>query len=252
MRSFLKKQKLLSWLAGGFILMIPVSLLHAQLLPVCAITSGNCSICDILDTAIRILRWLLGILGGSALFLFVWHGFGWLTSMGNKEKIEASRKALINTVIGLIIILASWYIVNLVISLVLTPVNSPNLVQSIFSAKGPEWYKYCTNISLRDCANKSEGALCGSGEFCLTRCKPFGTADPGTPAADLDCLEREFTCGKTDFLGEEFNDACHFFSTAYPQLKDYQCLPDNLCVSGKKLGTGYCTNNDLNCCAPNN
>ena len=55
------------------LLLLP-NLGQAQILPACTVT-GNCGICDFIDTFVNIIRWILGILAGTALFFLVWHGF---------------------------------------------------------------------------------------------------------------------------------------------------------------------------------
>ena len=218
---------LIGLLAVGF-LIIPVSSAQAQLLPACTVT-GNCGWCDILDTAIRIFRWLLGILGGTALLLFIWHAFGWLTAGGNKEKIETTRKALTHTVIGIIIILASWFIVNLVLAILLNP-TGVNSVPSLF---GNKWYEYCTgNTNSYSCVGKGEGSPCGNGEFCLTRGGVFG-------------------CGLTDKTGTSFDSACHYWSS-FPEYEGYGCVSNSAnCVTGRILGTDYCKSGETCCLIQN-
>mgnify|MGYP000724612621 CR=1 FL=1 len=82
-----------------FILIITLLILlnplaaEASVLPACTAT-GNCGLCDFFDTFINIINWLLGVVGGIALFLFGWHGFGMITSAGNPEKVTAARKGM--------------------------------------------------------------------------------------------------------------------------------------------------------------
>ncbi|HLD27242.1 MAG TPA: pilin [Patescibacteria group bacterium] len=126
------------------VLIAPQPAVAQGLLPACA-QSGNCGFCDILSTGVNIFRYLLGSLGGISLLLFVWHAFGWITSGGNKEKIEASKKALVHTLIGLVIILASWFLVNLTIMLLVTPVDrqSDNVFSQSLFGDTQKWYEYC-------------------------------------------------------------------------------------------------------------
>jgi len=126
----------------GF-LILP-NLTHAQILPACT-ASGNCGLCDFVQTFVNIIRWVLGILGGSALFLMVWHGFTWLTSAGNTEKIEAGKKGLIHTLLGVLIIIGSWFIINMVIVLLLTSPQQAaedKSIQKLFNG-ATAWYEFC-------------------------------------------------------------------------------------------------------------
>lgn len=125
------------------------AMVYAQdLLPECT-KDGNCGLCDFVQLGLNVFRWILGIVGGLSLLLFVWHGFGWLTSMGDSEKVKKTKDALVHTVVGIMIILASWLIVNLVVVLLTfnqaDPQNSvmptEKGVGRIFS--GQAWNEVC-------------------------------------------------------------------------------------------------------------
>lgn len=66
--------------------------------------------------AAKIIRVFLGFLGIIAFGLIVYAGWLWMTSEGNEEKIEQSKKILKNAAIGLLIILASFGIVSFIIN----------------------------------------------------------------------------------------------------------------------------------------
>lgn len=83
-------------------------------LPTCAET-GDCDLCDIVNTGIGVFKWAMGLLGGAALLLFVWHGFNLLISGGQAERIEKAKNGLAHTLIGLAIVFGSWMIVNLIV-----------------------------------------------------------------------------------------------------------------------------------------
>ena len=51
-----------------------------------------------------------------ALVLMLWAGFVWMTAGGDDEKISAAKRILLNSVIGLAIILSSYAITSFVIS----------------------------------------------------------------------------------------------------------------------------------------
>jgi hypothetical protein len=65
-----------------------------------------------------ILQWaltLIFVFAGIAAILFViWGGISWITSAGEKEKLEGARKKVLYALIGLIIIFASYLIVRTV------------------------------------------------------------------------------------------------------------------------------------------
>ncbi len=70
---------------------------------------------DIRIIAAKIIRIFLSLLGIVAVGLMIYAGFTWMTSGGNEEKIATAKKTMINAVIGLAIIMASFAIVQFVL-----------------------------------------------------------------------------------------------------------------------------------------
>jgi len=62
-----------------------------------------------------IIKSALGLVGGLALAMAVWGGFQWLTAAGNKEKIDSGAKTMLWAVIGLILSLASFLLVDTIL-----------------------------------------------------------------------------------------------------------------------------------------
>lgn len=60
----------------------------------------------------NIIKAVLGIVGAVALFMFVWGGFTWLTSGGSPDKIKMGRDTLVWATIGLLVIFASYTLVE--------------------------------------------------------------------------------------------------------------------------------------------
>ncbi len=63
----------------------------------------------------RIIKTLLGFLGIIFFILIIYGGFLWMTSAGNKDKVEKAREIIVNSVAGLAIVLfayaITWFIV---------------------------------------------------------------------------------------------------------------------------------------------
>ncbi len=197
-------------------LLIFPNITQAQILPACTAT-GNCGICDFLDTFVNIIRWVLGIIGGTALFLLVWHGFTWITSGGSKEKIDAGRKGMVHTIIGIVIILAAWQLVNIVIVLL---VNEPGREKAgLFKNNTDIWYQYCAETN--ECQSRGNGSPCkvaeGLGKFCLNN-----------------------TCG----LPDQVSSACEYWATesisGSNHYTGYACRKPTDCDPYENLGTTYC------------
>jgi hypothetical protein len=73
---------------------------------------GECNLCNLLTIFTNISRKILSIAGGIALVFFVLAGVSFIMSFGNSEKVQSSKKMVIGTIIGLVIILLSWTMVN--------------------------------------------------------------------------------------------------------------------------------------------
>jgi cysteine-rich repeat protein len=71
---------------------------------------------NLITIASRIINVVLGILGIIALAVILYGGYQWMTASGNEEKVQSAKDTLINGVIGLAIILASYTIVSFVIN----------------------------------------------------------------------------------------------------------------------------------------
>ncbi|MCK4554394.1 hypothetical protein KAU19_05550 [Candidatus Parcubacteria bacterium] len=63
----------------------------------------------------RIINAVLGIVGSIALAMFIYGGFTWMTSSGNSEKVQKGKDILIWAALGLVVIFASYALVNFVI-----------------------------------------------------------------------------------------------------------------------------------------
>jgi membrane protease YdiL (CAAX protease family) len=68
----------------------------------------------------RVIQALLGLSGTLALLMFVWGGFQWITSGGEKDKIQKGKNTVIWAVIGLFFVFISYTLVTAVINAITT------------------------------------------------------------------------------------------------------------------------------------
>lgn len=65
-----------------------------------------------------IFSWALGIAVAAgvmaAIVFFIYGGFKWITSGGDKTKLDSARKTIIFTIVGLVLIVLSLAIVNII------------------------------------------------------------------------------------------------------------------------------------------
>lgn len=64
-----------------------------------------------------VINWILGITFGVAVLFLIIGGFWYITSAGNEENAAKGKTTVINAIIGIIIIILSYVIVNVVSNL---------------------------------------------------------------------------------------------------------------------------------------
>ena len=62
----------------------------------------------------NIINWILAFAGVVALFLIIWAGIKYIRSGGEEEKIKSARETLTYAIIGLVVILLSFAIINII------------------------------------------------------------------------------------------------------------------------------------------
>jgi heme/copper-type cytochrome/quinol oxidase subunit 2 len=117
--------KKINWLRVSELLLVTILVLsplwfaHAQLPNNIGCQPGqNCTGGDINSFIKVIINWLLGIAFGVAVLFLIIGGFWYITSAGNEETAEKGKNTAINAIIGIVIIVLSYVIVNVVSTLV--------------------------------------------------------------------------------------------------------------------------------------
>ena len=91
---------------------------------------GSCSICDAYVVAKNIINFLIQLSFTIATAMIVWGALQMILSTGNPGKVSQAKSIMMSALIGLAIALASWLIVNTIITV---------LAKSYYETKGP-WY----------------------------------------------------------------------------------------------------------------
>ncbi len=73
---------------------------------------------DLMDIISRLVTWVLIFAGALAVIYLVYGGIMYITAGGDAEKATKGRTALINAIIGIVIILLAIVIVNFVMNIV--------------------------------------------------------------------------------------------------------------------------------------
>ena len=138
----LSKITILIILAGLLLGSLPASAGIFDSLPYRCKHSGDCNVCDFIQTFINLEQIVLGILGSLAILFFVYGGLKYILSHGNSESVASAQNVLINTVLGVALTLLAWVLVNFIVLAMTGQLNSQG-VALIFDGK--EWYRACVN-----------------------------------------------------------------------------------------------------------
>ncbi len=105
--------------------------LPSQIVPTSCEGVGGCkSICDVATLAQNLLNTSIFIAVFMSALLFAYAGWEAVTAGGNAEKMGKARSVFINVLIGLIIILAGWVIID-------------TLMRTVTNANFGPWNKIC-------------------------------------------------------------------------------------------------------------
>jgi len=70
---------------------------------------------DLIGIIFKIIQYVLAFVGVVAVVIIIYGGFLWMTARGNDEQVNKAKKVLVNGLIGLIVILLSYAIVQFVV-----------------------------------------------------------------------------------------------------------------------------------------
>ena len=77
----------------------------------------NCETTNVNDLIIRIIRILLGVAFAIAVLFLIIGGFYYMTARGNEEQSATGRQTVINALIGIVIIIMAYVLVNVIANL---------------------------------------------------------------------------------------------------------------------------------------
>mgnify|MGYP001053266598 CR=1 FL=1 len=91
----------------------------------CNNLEGGCDLCDAIKVVQNIIQMLFElaflITGG----MIAWGAFVFMTAASSEERVKKGRKIMTSAVIGLVIVLCAWSIINVLLHLLTGQVNFP-------------------------------------------------------------------------------------------------------------------------------
>ena len=192
-----------------------------KLLPACT-QSGNCGISDILAVFINLAEYLLGIVGAVALGYFVYGGFVFILSRGNKGEVDRAFGILRSAAIGIFIIFLSGVLVRFTTQAL---TGGQSAIPTVGETCDPGTQKSSTK---------------GTG---LWLSIPGGTGPSGVYMPEgLRCIEKETSATKAGAPCKNLNDAlAERGAAAGYTCMDVDTVKNGTCVRGlcSKLGGQY-------------
>ncbi len=76
---------------------------------------GTSTATDANELLIIVTNWILGIVGAVAVLFIIYGGFRYITAQGNSQQMDTAKNIIIKSIIGLVIIIVAYVIVNVVV-----------------------------------------------------------------------------------------------------------------------------------------
>lgn len=122
---------------------------------------GDCGWCDLVDLMVVLQKVILYLFGGLALVMIIWGGFGIVMAAGNAEKIASNKKLIVSTLLGILIILAAYFVISVTVTILTQPVGG----RPQYAPLTQEWWRselncYTPQDGDQYCATAPDGSLC--------------------------------------------------------------------------------------------
>ncbi len=104
--------KLASVLLVGMFLVVPLFSFANGLVPCGGIGEQPCQSCDVVNLVNNVIQWLVVVLGTIAALVIIYAGVKLVMSGGNQAAMEESKSMITNIIIGYIIVLSGWLLID--------------------------------------------------------------------------------------------------------------------------------------------
>jgi hypothetical protein len=146
----------------------------AGLLPACA-EAGGCGLCDVVGVFINFAALIVEWLGLLSVLMFIIGGVFIIIAGGSPERAKRGRQILVGTIIGSILVVSGWLIINFTLAALLNAdFNSVQIFPTSYTDEanpsgGDTWYELACTPVYTDCTDVTDGQLCTS-SACKTNC----------------------------------------------------------------------------------
>lgn len=107
------KRKVWLSLVALIVVTVPLLALAQGLVPCTGAVGDECQFCRLVQLIDNVVTWLVGVLSVIAAIMIAYGGFLLVTSAGNTGQKEKAKTLVTNTIIGFVIVLAAWLLIDL-------------------------------------------------------------------------------------------------------------------------------------------
>ena len=219
--------------------------------PECAQGTGKtCDLDSFLQMFVNFAQLLLGTVAIFTLLIFVWNSFGLATSGGSPNKVEMAKKGMVGAVLGMIIVMGSWALVNTAVCILVG--GNASAECAIF---GINWSGY-GRADCRDQEPYDTGDCTASGVFRLN-CSDGPGGSFGSYVVDIQAKLFNYKCpvGTVDgCFGPDTEAAAKNFQAANGLAVDGIVGPSTLAVlnseSARECDESVVAGGENVCCIP--
>ena len=91
----------------------------------------SCELCHVVELVDNVLSFLVAVMISIAIIVFIWAGIKFTLSQGGQEHVTTARRIIASAIIGLIIVLAAWIIIDFGLRIIFGPEGGLTLWGSI-------------------------------------------------------------------------------------------------------------------------
>ncbi len=144
----------------------------SSLIPQCALSTGSCSVCEILSIFGKIAEFILSLISSVVILMVVIGGVFWITSAGNAERVDQGKQIILGAFIGGLCVFAGFVMINLTMLVLLGGSSGSYKVVAPFGS-GTPWNEFCVDIQRggssqaarsNTCTIENVGEACGGKE----------------------------------------------------------------------------------------
>jgi len=99
------------------ILFTPLIFAYAAIVP-CDGVTVKCQACHVAELGQNLLTWFIGIAASVIALIFAWGGMKMVMSAGNAGEVSSAKEMMTNAIIGFVILLSAYLIIDTIIKLV--------------------------------------------------------------------------------------------------------------------------------------